>query len=110
MKYGMGDLVIDTGPQTVSRAGAPIALPKLSYDLLLVMMKAAPNVVTVDQLMREVWPGLVVSPETVSKRVTLLREALGDGFVNSYLKVRMRDWNEHCAVLTDWERRNTLNC
>lgn len=78
MKYGMGDLVIDTGPQTVSRAGAPIALPKLSYDLLLVMMKAAPNVVTVDQLMREVWPGLVVSPETVSKRVTLLREALGE--------------------------------
>ena len=40
----------------------------------------------------------------------VLREALGSGFVDSYLKVRMRDWNEHCAVLTDWERRNTLNC
>jgi TolB-like protein/DNA-binding winged helix-turn-helix (wHTH) protein/Tfp pilus assembly protein PilF len=78
MKYGMGDLVIDTGRQSVTRAGAPIALPKLSYDLLLVLMKAAPDVVTVDQLMREVWPGLVVSPETVSKRVTLLREALGE--------------------------------
>jgi glutamine synthetase len=40
----------------------------------------------------------------------VLREALGDGFVDSYLKVKMRDWHEHCAVLTDWERRVTLNC
>jgi TolB-like protein/DNA-binding winged helix-turn-helix (wHTH) protein len=78
MKYGMGDLVIDTGRQSVSRAGAPIPLPKLSYDLLLVLIRAAPNVVTGDQLMREVWPGLVVSPETVSKRVTLLRDSLGE--------------------------------
>jgi adenylate cyclase len=78
MKYGMGDLVIDTGRQLVNRAGVPITLPKLSYELLLVLMRAAPDVVTIDQLMREVWPGLVVSPETVSKRVTLLRDALGD--------------------------------
>jgi glutamine synthetase type III len=41
---------------------------------------------------------------------TVLREMLGDGFVDSYLKVKMRDWHEHCAVLTDWERRATLNC
>lgn len=78
MKYGMGDLEIDTGRQSVSRGGAAVTLPKLSYELLLALVKAAPDVVTVDQLMREVWPGLVVSPETVSKRVTLLREALGE--------------------------------
>ena len=28
--------------------------------------------------MARVWPGLIVSPETVAKRVNLLREALGD--------------------------------
>jgi hypothetical protein len=28
--------------------------------------------------MQDVWPGLIVSPETVSHRVKLLREALGD--------------------------------
>jgi TolB-like protein/DNA-binding winged helix-turn-helix (wHTH) protein len=78
MKYVLGDLAIDTGPQVVSRGGAVLALPKLSYDLLLVLLRAAPNVVSIDQMMREVWPGIVVSPETVSKRVTLLRDALGD--------------------------------
>jgi TolB-like protein/DNA-binding winged helix-turn-helix (wHTH) protein len=78
MKYSVGDLNIDTGTQIVSRAGESIALPKLSYDLLLVLVRAAPNLVSLDELMRRVWPGIVVSPETVSQRIKLLRDALGD--------------------------------
>jgi TolB-like protein/DNA-binding winged helix-turn-helix (wHTH) protein/Tfp pilus assembly protein PilF len=78
MKYSVGDLTIDTGTQVVSRDGARIALPKLSYDLLLVLVRAAPNLVSLDELMRLVWPGIVVSPETVSQRIKLLRDALGD--------------------------------
>jgi adenylate cyclase len=103
MKYGMGDLLIDTGRQSVSRADVPITLPKLSYELLLVLMKAAPDVVTVDHLMREVWPGLVVSPETVSKRVTLLREALGeDSQAPRYIAtLRGRGYQVIAGVTTD---------
>ena len=78
MIYRLGDLTIDTGRQLVSRADDPIPLPKLSYDLLLVLVRAAPNVVSLDELMRLVWPGVVVSPETVSQRVKLLRDALED--------------------------------
>jgi adenylate cyclase len=78
MKYSVDNLTIDTGRQLVIRAGDPIALPKLSYDLLLVLMRAAPNLVSLDELMRLVWPGLVVSPETVSQRIKLLRDALDD--------------------------------
>jgi len=76
MKYSVGDLTIDTGTQVVSRAGDMIALPKLSFDLLLVLMRAAPNLVSLDELMQLVWPGVVVSPETVSQRIKLLRDAL----------------------------------
>jgi TolB-like protein/DNA-binding winged helix-turn-helix (wHTH) protein/Flp pilus assembly protein TadD len=78
MKYSVNDLTIDTGTQVVGRAGDTIALPKLSYDLLLVLVRAAPNLVSLDELMKLVWPGIVVSPETVSQRVKLLRDALGD--------------------------------
>ncbi len=78
MIYRLGDLTIDTGRQLVSRADDPIALPKLSYDLLLVLVRAAPNVVSLDESMRLVWPGIIVSPETISQRVKLLRDALGD--------------------------------
>jgi TolB-like protein/Flp pilus assembly protein TadD len=78
MKYVLSDLQIDTGRQLVSRADDPIPLPKLSYDLLLALMRAAPNLVSLDELMQLVWPRTIVSPETVSQRVKLLRDALGD--------------------------------
>lgn len=78
MKYILNDLQIDTGRQLVSRADDPIPVPKLSYDLLLVLVRAAPNLVSLDELMRLVWPGIIVSPETVSQRIKLLRDALDD--------------------------------
>ncbi len=76
--YRVGDLLIDTGRQRVTRDGNAIALPKLSYDLLIALVRAAPNLLSIDALMGEVWPKLVVSPETVSQRIKLLRDALGD--------------------------------
>ncbi len=50
----------------------------LSFDLLMVLVEDAPNLVTPDELMKRVWPGVVVNPETISQRVKLLRHALGD--------------------------------
>ena len=78
MKYILSDLTIDTGRQVVSRGAESIPLPKLSYDLLLALVRAAPNLVSQDELMRLVWPGIIVSPETVSQRVKLLRDAIQD--------------------------------
>src|ERR1017187_10737957 len=76
--FMVGDLHVDVGQQRVTRAGSDIALPNLSFRLLLALVRAAPNVLANDSLMTQVWPGLVVSPETVNKRVNPLREALGD--------------------------------
>jgi DNA-binding winged helix-turn-helix (wHTH) protein len=78
MQYDLDDLAIDTGRQQVTRGADPLPLPKLSFDLLLALVQAAPNVVSLDELMRLVWPGVIVSPETVSQCVKLLRDALGD--------------------------------
>ena len=74
----VGDLRVDVGQQRVTRAGIEITLPNLSLQLLIALIRVAPNVLSHDLLMARVWPGLVVSPETVAKRVNLLREALGD--------------------------------
>jgi TolB-like protein/DNA-binding winged helix-turn-helix (wHTH) protein len=76
--FHVGDLLVDVGQQRVTRANTEIALPNLSFQLLVALVRAAPNVLNNDLLMERVWPGLVVSPETVAKRVNLLREALGD--------------------------------
>ena len=40
---------------------------------------------------------------------TMLREALGGGFVDSYVKLRMAEWNDYMRHLTEWERERTLD-
>ena len=74
----VGDLYVDVGQQCVTRAGIKIPLPDLSFQLLLALIRAAPNILSNDLLIARVWPGSIVSPETVTKRVNLLRDALGD--------------------------------
>src|SRR6266436_8703954 len=74
----VGDLHVDVGQLRVTRAGIEITLPYLSFQLLLALIRVAPGIISNDLLMARVWPGLIVSPETVAKRVNLLREALGD--------------------------------
>jgi len=42
------------------------------------LVRRCPDVVADEDLMKAVWPGVIVSPETVSQRVKLLRQALKD--------------------------------
>jgi DNA-binding winged helix-turn-helix (wHTH) protein len=77
-KFRVGDLEIDSGTFTLRRQGEEIALPKLSFELLLCLARHAPNVVGTETLMDEVWGQVVVGEETVKQRVKLLRKALGD--------------------------------
>ena len=40
---------------------------------------------------------------------TVLREALGSSFIDSYIKLRMTQWNDYMRHLTEWEREHTLD-
>ncbi|HWS67400.1 MAG TPA: tetratricopeptide repeat protein [Steroidobacteraceae bacterium] len=70
--------MVDVGLGQVSRGKQDLALPKLSLDLLIALARGAPNLLTMDEIMAQVWPGIVVSPETLTQRVKLLRASLGD--------------------------------
>ncbi len=74
----MDDLVIDTRVRRVTRGDADLGVAGLSFDLLVELVRAAPGLVSVDALMASVWKGIIVSPETITQRVKLLRQALGD--------------------------------
>lgn len=76
--YQVDDLIVDIGRRSVSRDGAEIPFPALSFDLLLALVRASPNYLSHDQLMAQVWQGAVVNSETISQRVKLVRGALGD--------------------------------
>src|SRR5262249_6295864 len=76
--YRVGDLLIDSERCRVTRDGCEISLGKVSFDLLLALVRSAPRFASTDSLMDQVWEGTVVGPETLSQRVKLLRTALGD--------------------------------
>ena len=76
--YRLADLTVDTGQRRVCRGKADIELPKLTFDLLEALVRAAPDSLSTDQLIDQVWSGAVVSSATVAKRVELLRQALDD--------------------------------
>jgi len=77
-RWQVGDLTIDVGKHEVTRNGLPIELPQLSFRFLMALVRAAPRVLSTDDLMEQVWSGVFVNNETVTQRAKLLRDALGD--------------------------------
>lgn len=77
-RFLVGDLILDTGRRRVTRDDVSLNLPKKSFRLVHELVEAAPNVVSQDDLVYAVWPGEVVSPETITQRIKLVRQALGD--------------------------------
>ena len=94
------DLDLDLHRRTVSRGGERIDLPDLSFKLLSVLVRHAPDDVSKDDLIREVWGDVVVGDETLAQRVRLLRQALGEDSQNPryVASVRGRGYRLACEV------------
>src|ERR1700686_5557508 len=107
--YQVDDLTIELAPRRVRRAGTVIPLKALSFDLLVALVRSAPNLLSFDQLSERVWPGLVVTPETIVQRVKLLRGDLGDDpHAPRYIEgVRGRGYRMVAEVRPLWERQGT---
>lgn len=79
MIYTFADLELDIGRRQLSRKGSPVKLTKLSFQLLEALVEAAPNLLSQDELIDRVWgPRRVVSPNSLSQRMAILRQSLGD--------------------------------
>jgi TolB-like protein/DNA-binding winged helix-turn-helix (wHTH) protein len=74
----IADLTLEPGQRRVARNGQALHLGKLSYEMLVALVEASPNVLTQEELAARVWNGRFATPETVAQRVKLLRSALDD--------------------------------
>jgi len=99
-RFRVLDLLVDLDRETVSRGKQPIDLPDLSFRLFAVLVSHAPDKVGKDQLIREVWGEVVVADETLTQRVRLLRQALGDDSQRPryFSSVRGRGYRLVCDV------------
>jgi len=76
--FQVGDLIIDLRMRHVTRGEMSLDIADRSFDVLLALVRATPNLMSAQELMDRVWGGVIVGPETITQRIKLLRQSLGD--------------------------------
>ncbi len=78
MRLRFGDLVLDTGTRQLRRGEVDRHLGPKAFELLELLLRHRPNVVSKETLHDQLWPGTFVSGSTLATVVGELRAALGD--------------------------------
>jgi TolB-like protein len=73
----LGNLTLQPRRQLL-RDGMPVALGRKALDILSVLAEAKGALVTKDELMAAVWPGLVIEENAIQVHIGTLRKALGN--------------------------------
>ena len=69
---------LDAQRRTLRRSGADIELRPRAFDALGFLVRHAGRVVTKDELIAAVWPGLVVTDDSIARCISDIRRALSD--------------------------------
>jgi TolB-like protein len=69
---------VDPTLDEISKDGSTVKLERRAMQLLLCLAEHAGQVVSVEQLLDQVWAGVVVTPDSVYHAVASLRRLLGD--------------------------------
>jgi TolB-like protein len=78
-EVSFGRFCLDLSQRQLARDGVPIPLGSRALDILCALALARGEVVSKDELMTRVWPGLVVDENTIRVHVSALRKALDEG-------------------------------
>ncbi|HEY6326778.1 MAG TPA: winged helix-turn-helix domain-containing protein, partial [Candidatus Cybelea sp.] len=75
-----GRFALDVHRRILLRDGAPVPATPKTLDLLEALIKQAGEIVTKDEIVREVWQGESVSDATIAQHVSMLRAVLDDEY------------------------------
>jgi len=76
--WRVGDWVVEPELDEIRRGQERLRLEPRSMALLIHLIERAGHVVSADQLLDNVWKGVVVAPSSVYQTIAQLRRALGD--------------------------------
>ena len=76
--YYVGSWQVDSTSGEISCDGNTIQLEARTMRLLSYLVTRAGDVVRMEELLENVWPGLIVTPDSVYQAITTLRRAFGD--------------------------------
>lgn len=73
-----GDFVLDTGRRELSRGLVPVHVSGKALQLLELILRAAPEAVSKEQVYRHLWGNVVVEETNIANLISDLRRALSD--------------------------------
>jgi DNA-binding winged helix-turn-helix (wHTH) protein/tetratricopeptide (TPR) repeat protein len=76
--YEFGPFRVDPEKQILLRDNQPVAVTPKTFETLLVLVRHSREVVSKDELMKELWPDSFVEEANLSQNIFMLRKALGD--------------------------------
>jgi TolB-like protein/DNA-binding winged helix-turn-helix (wHTH) protein len=76
--WQIGDWIADPSDDSLSRDGATVKLEPRLMQLLVYLAGVAPRVVSIEQILDEVWKDVVVGSASVYQSISQLRKVLGD--------------------------------
>ena len=76
--YEFGPFSMDPDKQVLLRDGQVIAVSPKAFETLLVLVRRGREVVTKEELLKEIWPDSFVEEANLSQHIFKLRKALGD--------------------------------
>jgi DNA-binding winged helix-turn-helix (wHTH) protein/tetratricopeptide (TPR) repeat protein len=77
-QYEFGDFRIDTAKHLLLRSGHPIPLTPKAFETLLALVENCGQVVSKDELMKQVWPDTFVEEGGLTRNISVLRKALNE--------------------------------
>src|ERR1700676_4664482 len=77
--YESGEWVVDLTRRELRTRGDPVPLGKRAFQVFAVLVESAGKLVTKDELMARVWPGVIVENNTLEVHISSVRKALGPG-------------------------------
>ncbi|MEJ6389548.1 winged helix-turn-helix domain-containing protein [Gymnodinialimonas ulvae] len=78
MEHHFADCTLDDARLTLTRGGSPVAVEPKVFDLILLLVRNAGDLVTRDRMVEEVWGGRIVSESAMSACIASARKAVGD--------------------------------
>src|SRR5277367_3590226 len=75
--YASGQLEVDLRRREVRLRGVPAPIGGRAFEIIEVLIQAAGELVTKDDLLERVWPGAVVEENTLQVHISAVRKALG---------------------------------
>ena len=75
--FRFGSFVLVPSERTLLSDGKPLAMTGKAFDLLVTLVRHPGHLLTKDELLQAVWPGVVVEEVNLSVNVSALRKVLG---------------------------------